>query len=204
MSMKSVLSCFLVDAISMKTRRMAIMAFAILISSVYMKYFSFICLIGLFQSLFFNEENGVSASFFAPASKKSAVLGRYAFSVFLLLLCVAINLIADLITPLFLAGYNHGDVLVYVLMSVAILVLISIETPFFYWLGYRNFRLINFPILIGGFTLFGRFIGENNLYSFIIALFKSTSLVLLFFASSFVSVLCSLAASVKIYSSKDI
>ena len=204
MSTKSVFSCFLVDAMSMKTRRMAIMVFAILVSSVFIKYFSFICLIGLFQSLFFNDENGISASFFAPVSKKCTVIGRYLFSIFLLLLCIAINLITDLIVPLFLAGHNQGGLLVYMLMSVLVLTLISIETPFFYWLGYKNFRLINYPVLIGGFMVIGWFIGENNLYNFIIGLYVNVSLVLLVFAGSIILTLGSLAASVKIYSRKDI
>lgn len=205
MNTKSVFNSFFVDLMSMKTKSAILWVLIIVAMSVVnMKAISFIFLVSLISLLFMNDEKGIHATNFAPINKKSAVYGRYMFVILSFVFCLAINLSADLIAPIFYAEYIQSNPYFYVVMFVVFIVLTSIEMPLLYWQGYSKFRVLQYVILLSLALLIMKVVGKENLYHLITDLNMNVQVALPLIVAAIVLLLCSLLISVKIYTRKDI
>ena len=122
----------------MKSKHSYLMILVLIAAIFVLKSMSFLYLPTIISMLFMNDEKGIRATSFAPVNKKSSVYGRYMFVLLSFVLCLAVNLTADLVVPHFYAAYTSGGVFFYILMSVLFFALVSIELPLMYWKGYAK------------------------------------------------------------------
>ncbi|HWP79361.1 MAG TPA: ABC-2 transporter permease [Candidatus Acidoferrum sp.] len=204
MNIKSIADSFYVDAMSMKSKHSYLMALVLIAAIFALKSMSFLYLPTIISVLFMNDEKGIRATSFAPVNKKSSVYGRYMFVLLSFVLCLAINLTADLVVPHFYAAYISGGMFFYILMSVLFFALVSIELPLLYWKGYAQSRIILFAILFGVIFPIVKADRREKLLGFLTNLRMNPQFTLSLIAAAIVLLLCSLLISAKIYTQKDI
>lgn len=204
MKTKSVINSFYIDAMSMKSTNMLLLVLIIIAMSVYLKPVSFIYIVTLTSLLFMNDEKGMHATNFAPVNKRSCVHGRYLFVLLSIVCCLTINLAVDLIAPVFYAEHVQGSFLFYAIMFSMSLLIVAIELPLLYQIGYAKVRIFHYLLFLAFAVFAMKVVGEDNL-SYIMTSFSigihTTALLI---AGATILFFCSLLISVKIYTKKDI
>ena len=204
MKTKSVINSFYIDAMSMKSTNMLLLLLIIIAMSVYLKPVSFIYIVTLTSLLFMNDEKGMHATNFAPVNKRSCVHGRYLFVLLSIVCCLTINLAVDFIAPFFYAEYVQGTFLFYAIMFSMTLLIVSIELPLLYQIGYAKVRVFHYPLFLAFAVFAMKMVGEDNL-SYIMTSFSiGIHITALLIAGVTILFICSLLISVKIYTKKDI
>jgi hypothetical protein len=203
MTIKSSFNSFFVDMMTMKNKRSLIWALCVVAMCVInMKSISFIYLLTFLSLIFLNEEKGIYATYFIPSSKKSAVCGRYIFALILFIAALVINLLSDLVVPIFYTTYIQSSMSFYAIMFIVYLALISVELPFYYWQGYSKVRIFQLPVIIGALVIMVRFIDETTTYSIVTN--SNYKLVSFLIIVAILLYICSFFISVKIHEKKDI
>jgi hypothetical protein len=204
MSTKSVISGFLADVMSMKSKRALAMVGIMAAFSVGMKEYSFLLPMVLITGLFFREDNGRFAVLFAPISKKCSVVGRYLLALVVTILLLFFNLLADLIAPVFSANYVQGSMQLYIMLGVASISLISIITPWLYFFGYKWFQIINLILMLATFSILSSDRGQEFLLGAITGLNTNLLLAPSMVVASLALMLCSMILSVRAFKRREL
>ena len=205
MTITSVFNSFFVDFMSLKSKSALLWIAIIVAASVMnMKSIAFLFLIRVVSFLFTNDEKGVFATNFAPVNRKSMVYGRHMCALLSFTLCLAINLLADLVVPLFYSEYvQESSPVFYVLMFAVFSLLVAIEFPLLYWVGYAKIKVFEYIIFVGGVLLIVKVVGEEKIYNLVMSMNIGVQFTLPLIAAAIVLLCCSALISEKIYSRKD-
>lgn len=204
MNFKSIRNCFLVDAMSMKTKigfvSLVLVACVAAIGPIG-KAVACIFIVTQLALLFMYEENGLRALSFLSANKKNAVAGRFLFVMIVLLASFAIYSIADLAVPAFVNGYVKGTASFYCILLAASLLMVSVEMPLLYEFGYARSRTIIYVIKFVLFFLTLKVMGKDAMIIFV---YSSNVMVTIFLLASLLVFLLAIFLSIRIYERKDL